>query len=119
MISPGQRVTRATTLRAISWNAFKPDPSGMAAKWTIFGHGNGLSFEGPSFPSLAAIRQYAPERLDEVVKGMGDVTFQENMVMGVEVFMGRKGVGAAGFETNIVITKDRAEVITPTPMLWW
>ena len=98
---------------------FDPDDSEMGKKWQIFGHGNGLFFEPPSFPSLSAIRRYAPERLDEVIEALRDETFQENMVMGVEVFMGRDGVGQAGFETNIAITSEGAEVITPTPMLFW
>jgi Xaa-Pro aminopeptidase len=118
-IKPGRKILEVSAIGDNLVNDFKPDPSGMAEQWTIFGHGVGHGFEGPSFPSLAAIRQYAPERYDQVVAALANETFKESMVMGVEVFMARKGVGGAGFETNIIITKDRAEVVTPTPMLWW
>ena len=118
-IKPGKRILDVVAVGDKLVEDFDPDHSAMGEKWQIFGHGNGLWFEGPSFPSLAAIRRYAPRRLDEVVEALADETFEENMVMGVEVFMGRDGVGQTGFETNIVITSEGAEVITTTPMIWW
>ena len=51
---------------------------------------------------------------------MGDPAdvFLEGMVIGVECFLGRKGVGSAGFEQNAIITSTGVELITTTPMLW-
>jgi Xaa-Pro aminopeptidase len=45
--------------------------------------------------------------------------FEENMVASVETFLLEKGVGAAGYETNYIITKTGTEVITTTPNFWW
>ena len=118
-IKPGKKILDVVAVGDKLVEDFDGDVSEMGKKWQIFGHGNGLFFEGPSFPSLAAIRRYEPHRLDEVVEALANETLEENMVMGVEVFLGRDGVGQSGFETNIVITAEGAEVITPTPMIWW
>ncbi len=118
-IEPGKKILDVVARGDEVYEAFDPDDSEMGKKWPIYGHGNGLFFEGPSFPSLAAIRKYSPDRVDEVLEALADETFEENMVMGVETFMARDGVGQSGFETNIVITAEGAEVITPTPMIWW
>ena len=40
------------------------------------------------------------------------------MLIGVEAFLARKGVGNAGFEQNYLVTADELELITTTPMLW-
>ncbi|MSP83729.1 MAG: aminopeptidase P family protein [Alphaproteobacteria bacterium] len=75
-----------------------------AEKFPLYGHGLGLFFEKP----------YISTSMGEA----GDV-FQEGMVMGVEAFLARSGVGAAGFEQNVIVGKDGAELLTTTPMLWW
>jgi Xaa-Pro dipeptidase len=74
-----------------------------AEKFPLYGHGLGLFFEKPYISTLMG----DPEDL-----------FLEGMVVGVEVFLGRHGVGSAGFEQNAIITHAGAEVITTTPMLW-
>ena len=41
------------------------------------------------------------------------------MVFGIEAFLGQEGVGAAGFEQNILVADGRVELLTPAPMIWW
>jgi Xaa-Pro aminopeptidase len=75
-----------------------------AEKFPLFGHGLGLFFEHPYIST-----------------GMGNPAdiFEPGMVMGVEAFMGRGGVGSAGFEQNIIVTERGTELLTTTPMTWW
>jgi Xaa-Pro aminopeptidase len=75
-----------------------------AEKFPLFGHGVGLFFEKP----------YISKLMGED----GDV-FREGMAMGVEAFLARGGVGAAGFEQNVIVGPTGAELLTTTPMLWW
>jgi Xaa-Pro dipeptidase len=44
---------------------------------------------------------------------------QPGMVLGVEAFLHRTGVGLAGFECNVVVTDTGAEVLDKTPMIRW
>jgi Xaa-Pro aminopeptidase len=75
-----------------------------AEQFPLFGHGLGLFFERP-----------------EIATDMGceNDVFQEGMVMGVEAFLAMPGVGSAGYEDNIIIGKDGAELLTTTPSVWW
>jgi Xaa-Pro dipeptidase len=41
------------------------------------------------------------------------------MVLGIEAFLAREGVGVAGFERNIIVTDSGAEVLDKTPMFFW
>ena len=41
------------------------------------------------------------------------------MVMGVEYFLSRPGVGTAGIEENFIVGQDRNESITNLPMIGW
>lgn len=75
-----------------------------AEKWPSYGHGCGLTFER--------------QQISLLMGDPGDV-FEANMVLGVETFFGRKGVGSAGFEQNIIVHADRNELITPSPVFWW
>jgi Xaa-Pro aminopeptidase len=76
----------------------------MSEKWPHFGHGIGLFFEKPYIgPDMCT---------DEDI-------FQEGMALGVEAFYGLDGVGAAGFEQNVLVTKTGTEVLTKVPMVWW
>lgn len=70
--------------------------------WPFFGHGVGVSWEDP----LLAV-----ENLD------GTELLDAGMVLGVEAFLSREGVGAAGFEQNIIVTSSGAELLTSVPML--
>ena len=76
----------------------------MSEKWPHFGHGVGLFFEKPYI---------GPDMCTD------DDIFQEGMALGVEAFFGRDGVGAAGFEQNVLVTKSGTEVITKVPMVFW
>jgi len=42
----------------------------------------------------------------------------ESMVFGVEALLARDGVGASFIE-DIIIGKDRNELISNTPLYWW
>jgi Xaa-Pro dipeptidase len=74
-----------------------------AEKFPLYGHGLGLFFEKP---------------LISTVMGDPQDVFLEGMVVGIEAFVTRKGVGSVGFEQNVIITGERTELITTTPMLW-
>jgi Xaa-Pro aminopeptidase len=73
-----------------------------AAQFPVFGHGLGHFFE--------------PPYIGTQMGNPGDIV-EENMVMGVEAFLGKKGIGSAGFEQNVIIGRDGAELITTSPML--
>ena len=75
-----------------------------AEKWPLYGHGVGLFFEPP----------YLGTRLCE-----GDEVIEAGMVMGVEAFLARSGVGSAGCEQNFIVGDDENELLTTSPMLWW
>ena len=75
-----------------------------ATKWPHYGHGIGLFFEKPYIST---------------VMGTEQDTFEEGMAMGVEAFLTTPGVGSAGFEQNIIVTKSGAELITPAPAVFW
>jgi Xaa-Pro aminopeptidase len=45
---------------------------------------------------------------------------KENMVVSIEAQLGTPGVGTAGFEQNLVVRADGAEVLTAgCPSRWW
>ena len=44
---------------------------------------------------------------------------QPGMVLGIEAFLAREGVGVAGFERNLIVTASGAELLDNTPMLFW
>jgi Xaa-Pro aminopeptidase len=74
-----------------------------AEKFPLFGHGLGLFFEKP-YISLQM--------------GEPGILFQENMVFGIEAFLASPGVGSAGYEDNIIVTKSGAERVTKTPAMF-
>jgi hypothetical protein len=41
------------------------------------------------------------------------------MVLGIEAFLAREGVGVAGFEHNLIVTDSGVELLEKTPMLFW
>jgi Xaa-Pro dipeptidase len=51
-------------------------------------------------------------------KSMED-PLQAGMVLGVEAFLAREGVGVAGFERNLIVTESGVELLETTPMLSW
>jgi Xaa-Pro aminopeptidase len=40
------------------------------------------------------------------------------MVVSIEVFFSRDGVGQAGFENNVIVTRDGSELLSRVPMLF-
>jgi Xaa-Pro dipeptidase len=44
---------------------------------------------------------------------------QPGMVLGIEAFLARDGVGVAAFENNIIVTDTGPELLEKTPMLFW
>ena len=84
--------------------AFGGETSELAKQWPLYGHGNGLFFEAPTI----SIR----------VGNDADFVLRENMVVSIEVFFGRDGVGQAGFENNVIVTGDGSELLSRVPMLF-
>ena len=75
-----------------------------AEKWPHFGHGIGLFIETPYIGTTMCAE---------------DDTFRANMVIGVEAFVSRSGVGSAGYEQNFIVHEDGNEILCKTPMIWW
>ena len=75
-----------------------------AAQWPLYGHLCDMMFENPMY----GLETCGPEE-----------TLEENMVCSSEAFLTWEGVGAVGFEQNVIVTKDGPEVITNTPMRYW
>lgn len=73
----------------------------------IYGHDIGLFFEFPHVSTDAVYPDQAQERIEE------------NMGLGIEVFMAEAGIGSAGLEQNIIVHRDGNEIITKIPMIWW
>ena len=84
--------------------AFGGETSQLARQWPLYGHGNGLFFEAPTI----SIR----------VGNDADFVLRENMVIRIEVFFSKAGVGDAGFENNVIVTGNGAELLSRTPMLF-
>jgi Xaa-Pro aminopeptidase len=79
-----------------------PDGPLFTESFPLFGHCLGLGLE---FPWL--------------IEG-ADTPLQENMVVAVECLLGRPGIGAAGFEENLIVTADGSENLTAgCPARWW
>ena len=84
--------------------AFGGESSELTREWPLYGHGNGLFFEAPTI----SIR----------VGNDADFVLRENMVVSIEVFFSRAGVGHAGFENNVIVTDTGSELLSRTPMLF-
>lgn len=103
-IKPGIRVKDVALHGRRLCAQFGAASNQMSEKWPHFGHGIGLFFEKPYI---------GPDMCED------DDLFLEGMALGVEAFYGRDGVGAAGFEQNVLVTAKGTEVITKTPMVFW
>jgi hypothetical protein len=75
-----------------------------AEKWPHFGHSIGLFIETPYIGTTMC---------DE------DDVFRADMVIGVEAFVSRSGVGSAGYEQNFIVGEHGNEILCTTPMIWW
>lgn len=103
-IRPGVAVADVARLGDKLMQDAGADKDQAAEKWPSYGHGCGLTFER--------------QQISLLMGDPGDL-FEANMVLGVETFFARKGVGSAGFEQNIIVHADRNELITPSPVFWW
>ena len=77
------------------------DQAGL--QWPLYDHLCEMMFENPMY-GLSTCNE------NELI--------QENMVCSSEVFLAWEGVGAVGFEQNLIVKKDGVEVITTTPIYW-
>jgi len=66
----------------------------FSQQFPCFGHTLGAGIEGPW-----------------IVEGETTVV-EENMVLAVEALVGRPGIGAANYEENLIVHKDRIELLT-------
>lgn len=103
-IRPGLRFAEAAAVGDRMVAEFGPDADPSAKKFPFFGHPHGLYFEGP--PYISTVLEH------------GDARFEEGMLIGVEAFLARKGLGNAGFEQNYLVTETGVELVTNSPMLW-
>jgi Xaa-Pro dipeptidase len=103
-IRPGKTVRDLVAVGDREAAAFGGDASELSKQWPLYGHGNGLFFEGPT--------------LSTKVGNDADFVLRENMVISVEVFFSRAGVGSTGFENNVIVTATGTELLSTTPMFW-
>jgi len=78
--------------------------SELAKQWPLYGHGNGLFFEAPTISTR--------------VGNDADFVLRKNMVVSIEVFFSRPGVGQAGFENNVIVTSEGSELLSHAPLLY-
>jgi Xaa-Pro aminopeptidase len=83
--------------------AFGGDDDPLTATFPFYGHGVGLFFELPRIGSTLSLES---DR------------FEVGMVVGIEAFLARNGVGSAAFEQNYIIHADAIELLTTTPVAW-
>lgn len=93
----------AEYLRENGFDAGTPDDvvSGLGQAFPSFGHSLGLAWESPW-----------------IVPG-NRAPVLENMYLAVEAAVGLPGVGAAGFEQDVIVTADGAEILPTVPPRWW
>jgi len=93
----------AAYLRSEGWDAGTSDDvvSGLGQAFPSFGHSLGLAWESPW---IVAGNQAAVE---------------SGMYLAVEAAVGTPGVGAAGFEQDILITAGGPEILSSVPARWW
>lgn len=82
---------------------FGGDDSPTSKFFPFYGHGVGLFFETP--------------RIGTALSSLQDV-FAEGMVLGVEAFLSKDGVGSCLIEDNVIVTGNGIEVLTTTPLHW-
>ena len=103
-IRPGFRFDEAAAIGDRMTADFGGDYDPAAEKYPFFGHPHGLYFEGPPYISTKMEHQ--------------DARFATGMLIGVEAFLARSGVGNAAFEQNYLVHDDGLELLTTTPMAW-
>ncbi len=103
-IRPSTRVMDAALLGDRLTAAFGGDNDATTETFPFYGHGVGLFFELP--------------RIGTKLCTEADV-FEADMVLGVEAFLARSGVGSVGIEQNFILHADGPELLTTSPMYWW
>ena len=76
---------------------------GAAEQWPLFGHRQGMFWDS---------------WIGDAITDEDDV-FEADTACSSEAFLIHDGVGLAGFEQNVIITKTGVEVLTKTPMIFW
>jgi Xaa-Pro aminopeptidase len=102
-VSP-RAAPRPCSLISDYFPAHRGETSELTREWPLYGHGNGLFFEAPT--------------ISICVGNDADFVLRENMVISIEVFFSRAGVGHAGFENNVIVTATGSELLSRTPMLF-
>ena len=103
-IKPGVSFEDAAKVGDKMVSDFGPDADPAAKKFPFFGHPHGLYFEGP--PYISTVLEHK------------NAKFETGMLIGLEAFLARKGVGNVGFEQNYLVNENGLELITTTPTLW-
>ena len=103
-IKPGLSYREAAEIGDRLVSEFGPDADPAAEKFPFFGHPHGLYFEGP--PYISTVLEHK------------DAVFEAGMLIGLEAFLARDGIGNVGFEQNYLVNADGLELITTTPMIW-
>ena len=100
-VSPHELAREGDRLTREAGGGETVDQAGL--QWPLYGHLCDMMFENP---------MYGLSTCDE------DQLIQEDMVCSSEAFLAWEGVGAVGFEQNLIVKKDGVEVITTTPIYW-
>jgi Xaa-Pro dipeptidase len=103
-IRPGMEALELAALGDRLTDAFGGDSDPISETYPLYGHGVGLFFEEPRIGTKLAPPGFA---------------FEAGMVLGVEVFLSRNGIGSAAFEQNILVREDGNELLTTSPTFWW
>ena len=103
-VRPGVSVRELVEIGDRHTQAFGGEVSELAKQWPLYGHGNGLFFEAPT--------------LSTRVGNDAQFLLRENMVISVEMFFSRAGIGHAGFENNVIVTAGGPELLSRTPMFY-
>jgi Xaa-Pro aminopeptidase len=80
------------------------DDSDVSQSFPYHGHGLGLFWEKPWI---------GVKLCDEGER------FEENTVLGIEMFLQRPEAGFAAFEQNIIVTREANELLTTNPLIYW
>lgn len=103
-IRPGVKTTRIEVVGDALVEEVGGNEGGVSEVFPLYAHGIGLYWEPP----------FVGEKI-----ALAEETIQPNMVMGVEYFLSRAGVGTVGIEENFIVGSDRNETITYLPMQGW
>jgi len=107
-VRPGIRVTEVAAIGERMRESATDSDDVASRLWPLLGHGVGIGWEGPDISTVLADG------------GTDDrAVFEAGMVLGVETFVARKGVGSAGIEQNVIVREHGTELLTTTPTAFW